>query len=162
MPLFGTEANNEVVSLDHGTSQTGYVWVRDCKIDHHGIIPNGELLEWCVGTALEFPSIPFVFERMCSYGHTVGRTTFETVRWQGRFEQAIGPQRVTYISRVTVKKCLCGTSYRIADRQVRAAVIKKFGRYKDRLQGITSHRWQALALAIAFLEGARDVEKEAA
>ena len=64
-----------------------------------------------------------VIEDVGNYGMAVGRDTFETVKWIGRFD----PFNVaTMIPRPTIKTHLCGVAS-AKDSNVRQALIDRFG-----------------------------------
>jgi hypothetical protein len=86
----------------------------------------------------------------------VGAEVFETAYWVGRFVQAWTPRPFVRIERRQVKTYLCGTQ-RCKDADIRAAIIRKFfGDHVDTrktswpapLDGITTHMWSALAVAL--------------
>lgn len=101
-----------------------------------------------------------------SMGMAVGKETFETCFWIGRFAEVCaqnGPD-MTRISRREVKLHLCGSS-RAKDANVRQAVIDRFaptggGRVPQigtktnpgPCYGVTSHVWQALAVGITWMD----------
>lgn len=94
-------------------------------------------------------------EMIACYGMPVGRETFETCVWIGRFiERAKQPHRLVY--RKDVKLHLCN-SPRAKDGNVRQAIIDRFGKPGMKkspgvLYGVSSHVWAALAVAIYSID----------
>jgi hypothetical protein len=95
----------------------------------------------------------------------VGLEVFETVRWSGRFEEAaVAP--VVYLSRRAVKLQLCG-SMKANDAAIRQALIDRYGGTGGKraavgrqaspgpLYGVSRDVWQALAVGVAYADGAR-------
>jgi hypothetical protein len=101
--------------------------------------------------------IPLAIEMFASQGMPVGQTTFDTVRWIGRFQQAWRyPDAVRLIYRHQVKMHICGHP-RAKDANIRQALIDKLGPVgtklaKGPLYGVKSHAWAALAVAVTALE----------
>lgn len=106
-----------------------------------------------------------VIEWIESYGKKVGREVFETVHWSGRFTEAAGQAgiHVEQIPRRRVKAAICHDTT-ANDSTVIAAIVERWGgkaravgttKERGPLYGIRADVWQALALAIAFAEGAR-------
>lgn len=127
--------------------------------------PNAELLE----RLYRWPGagVALVLEQIESQGMAVGRETFETVFWTGRFYEAwcagfrLDPleQRgpLDRVTRKAVKLALCGQA-RANDANIRRAVIDLWGgdaaigtrKHPGPLYFVKSHCWQALALAVAY------------
>ena len=152
-----------VYGLDPGPTQSGFIVLSDDGIVYrHATWPNEQLLAhlWQLEPA---KNETLVIEEMQHYGGMpVGRETFQSVRWGGRFEEA-WDGRVEYITRVKVKTTLCRAA-NAKDPQVRQALIDRWGgsaavqkatksgKQAGRLVGIVGHEWSALALAVTFLE----------
>lgn len=89
-------------------------------------------------------------------GMAVGKETFETVIWIGRFLEAAAENRTTLIPRNKVKIHMCG-SPRAKDSNIAQAVRDKVGEKGSKsapgpTYGVSSHGWQALAVAVTGLE----------
>lgn len=97
-----------------------------------------------------------ILEMIASYGMAVGRETFDTVRWIGRFEETLaGHVDYHLMYRARVKMALCG--------QMKAKDAEIAQRLRDMLgepgvkkspgvtYGVSKHAWQALALAVTHL-----------
>src|SRR5262249_23466155 len=108
------------------------------------------------------PGRVLVIEQMqlftSNYG--VGQEVFDSVFWSGRFVQAWAPRRFERILRAKVRGHL-GAS-KGGDAAVRAALIDRFGPYKEVAIGkksapgplyrIHGHEWQALAVAVTWYD----------
>ena len=142
-----------MIAIDPGYECSAVLEYHDGCVGH--IRPNEECLSWC---RRMLPDV-VVIEMVASYGMPVGREIFETVRWIGRFQEAIEHRggTVAFVYRSDVKLHLCGTM-RAKDSNVRQALIDRFGPGKAKaigtkkapgpLYGITSHLWAALAVAV--------------
>lgn len=100
-------------------------------------------------------------EMVASYGMSVGKDIFETVRWIGRLQQAYrDPEAVMLIYRRDVKMHLCGSA-KAKDGNIRQALLDLFpatggGKtpqvgIKSKpgpLFGVSTHAWAALGVAI--------------
>ena len=95
-------------------------------------------------------------ENMVSYNMRVGRETFETCMWIGRFIEAVlsNSQLSTalLIPRPSVKMLLCG-SMRAKDADIRRSISDLYGGKGTKaspgpLFGIAQHKWSALAIAM--------------
>ena len=108
-----------------------------------------------------------VIEGMQSFGMPVGQDVLDTCVWIGRFIEVW--YRKTHrepeiIYRKDVKHYLCGT-HRAGDKNVRQALIDRFGPGRSKaigttknrgpLYGISEHVWQALAVAVTAVETGR-------
>lgn len=143
------------LALDPGTTETGFVFFqRPDRILDSGTMPNEDILglfddETCCDR--------LVIEMISSYGMAVGRETFETVFWIGRFYEAwlqtwmFRPDPLR-ILRKDVKLHLCH-DMRAKDTHIWTALTDRFGlpgtkKDKGVLYGVRSHARAALALAV--------------
>lgn len=105
-------------------------------------------------------------EMVACYGMPVGRETFETVLWTGRFVEAWGgPWHKVY--RRDVKLHLCNSA-RATDANIRRALIDRFGpgdakaignkKSPGPLYKVASHVWSALSVGVYWADR---VEREA-
>lgn len=115
---------------------------------------NHDLLTWVkAGQSAHVLAI----ENIAGMGMTVGQTTFDTVRWIGRFQQAWhDPEAVRLIFRREVKTCICGNQ-QAKDGNIRQALIDRLGEPGKKAKpgptyGVSSHAWSALAVAVTALE----------
>lgn len=144
-----------VVALDPGTTETAMV-VWDNGLIEADYLPNMEMRARL--KANHFGGADLVaIEMVESFGMAVGKETFETVRWIGRFEEcAIPPVMLVY--RKQVKLHLCGT-HKAKDANISQALRDKHGekgtaKKPGKLFGISKHLWSALAVADYALEHA--------
>lgn len=107
---------------------------------------------------MEYPKPEFlVVEMIASYNQAVGRSTFETCAWLGRFISGFcGGHRLNYtlITRTQIRMQIAGTM-RSGDPQVRRALLDRIGeagtaKNPGPLYGMKSDLFSALAAAIAF------------
>ena len=143
-----------ILSIDPGTTHSGYVGYRDGQVLGSGVLPNDEIKPMIRGGAYDTLAI----EMIASYGMAVGREVFETCVWIGRFYQMTEPfhDKVRLVYRKDVKMHLCGTP-RAKDENIRQAIIDRYGgkaeaigtvKKQGPLYGVKSHAWAALGVAI--------------
>jgi hypothetical protein len=109
-----------------------------------------------------------LIEMVACYGMPVGKETFETCVWIGRFIEAFNG-RTEYVYRRDVKLTLCN-SMRAKDANIRQAILDRFpatggGRTPQvgtkakpgPLYGVKSHAWSALAVGLAWLDMQKSV-----
>ena len=110
-----------------------------------------------------------VIERMMSYSTKVGKTTFETCEWIGRFTQEAEKKvPVNYIYRKDEKMYLCETM-KANDAMIRRALIDRFAK-KDKLNGrgtkkdpdvfygVSADVWSSIAIACTYLDMKKEEE----
>ena len=127
-----------------------------------GIIPNDDLLLLLRGIAADRSADAAVIERVQPLGMSVSDDVFETVYWSGRFAEALYPRPVTRLGRKAEKAHFCGTT-RAKDPNVNAVVKDRYGGATAKgtkaspgpLYGVSRDVWAALAVGLAWLEGAR-------
>ena len=138
-----------ILSLDPGTNQSGFCLLQGETVLESGVFDNPTMRVYLKATEADFLAI----EMIASYGMPVGKETFETVLWIGRFMEAWGnDDQVQLIYRKDVKSFLCG-SMKAKDANIRQALIDKLGpvgtaKNKGPLYGVKSHAWSALAVGI--------------
>jgi len=123
-----------ILAIDPGTYQSAYAVLdyRLPKIEDFGLLSNEDMLP-------ELYNIwPFVavlaVEMVASYGMPVGKSTFETVFWAGRFWQASRAGKKIKIYRQDVKLHLCKNP-RANDSTIRQAIIDHYGPTKEEAIG---------------------------
>jgi len=155
-----------ILAIDPGTTRSAWVVLQDGRPVRFGIDPNGTILGslragmLTDGTLCRPPVA--VIEQVASYGMPVGAEVFETVRWSGRFEEALYPTPVAQLTRKAIVVHLCGSA-RAKDPNVRRALMDKFGgdasigrkAAPGPLYGFHADLWSALAVAVAYAEGAK-------
>lgn len=133
-----------ILCVDPGTTHSAYLFmgqdgsIRDFKSD----ATNMEVRNLIA--AREYHDL--VIEEIRSYGMACGKSTFDTVRWIGRFQE-VGHVRgfeTKLVGRLEVKIHLCKTA-KAKDANVRQALLDIYG--KTATKGIATHAWAALALA---------------
>lgn len=157
-----------ILAIDPGTTQSAFVLYAPSalRVLEKGIAPN-ELLLLNLRMTTYLRTSVAVIEQVASYGMPVGAETFETVRWSGRFEEALHPTPVVQLTRKTIVVHLCGSA-RAKDPNVRRVLMDRFGgdasiglkKTPGPLYGFHADLWSALAIAVSFAEGARNPEKK--
>lgn len=151
-----------VIGLDPGYEKSAYVHLNGPTITDSDIISNDEMMtrleEWKGQPDRNFV---LVVEQISMGGMIAGPEMFETCFWSGRFVEKWSPRRWDRLKRIKVKNHICGFS-RATDAHVRQALIERFGPGEEKaigkkktpgpLFGITSHKWAALAVAVAWFD----------
>jgi hypothetical protein len=153
-----------IVAIDPGTEESGHViWnVEDGKhsISHMGNVDNETVLG-LIGAMTRFDKDTDVvaIEWIQSYGMAVGKSTFETCLWVGRFVQTCITfgYDVRLIPRLPIKLHHCG-SPRAKDGNISQALRDKYGEKGTKKEpgffyGVSKHAWQACAVAAFVAEG---------
>lgn len=115
---------------------------------------------------LSGPECAVVFEKVAAMGRVVGKDVFETVFATGRmYEAAVsGGVHATRITRGDIKKHLCAGVPKAKDKDVRAALIRRYGGIEvaigsrakpGPLYSVKGHAWSALAVAVTWADRAR-------
>jgi hypothetical protein len=146
-----------ILAIDPGPMQSAYVQCDRGVPVSASIVPNDELLGWLRHRS-EF--VDLAIEGIACYGMPVGKETFDTCIWIGRFIEANGGVH-NLVYRGDVKMHLC-RSMRAKDPMIRQALIDRFGPGKEKaigtkknpgpLYGIKSHCWSALAVAVTYCD----------
>jgi hypothetical protein len=139
-----------VIGIDPGTKQSAYVAWDGNFITDVATVPNTKVLTYL--RSLD-PKTCVVLENVEPYGMAVGRETFETIYWIGRFFQRardiVGLQQVSRLPRRAVKKHL-RLKPGAGDKEVRKALINILERNPIEWHGMKGHEVQALALAVTW------------
>lgn len=143
-----------VIGIDPGTKQSAYVAWDGRWIQEIGTEPNPQVAKYLRDVAQRTGrDTCVVFESVEPYGMPVGRETFETIFWTGRFFQiardTIGPRQVSRLPRRAVKKYL-NLKPGSGDKQVRAALIQRYPSLQDWHGQLKSHTWAAFAIAVTW------------
>jgi hypothetical protein len=132
-------------------------------------IPNAMLRQQLSGMFSPPDKARLVIEQVQNYGKPVGATVFETIFWSGRFAERWGGQEGVHwfrMSRPKVSGVLIGSA---EIKKMHGAVVQRLidivgpkGTKKSPgpTYGISKHRWEALALAVAFAIRERLTEVE--
>jgi hypothetical protein len=147
-----------ILGIDPGTTQSGWALLGPSGVESCGVLDNHLMLNLVnAGRGADILAI----EMIAGMGMTVGQTTFETVRWIGRFQQAWhDPESVKLVYRRDVKNYLCG-SQRAKDKNIRQALLDLVGPVGTKKEpgpcySVKAHAWAALSVAVtarAQLEG---------
>lgn len=155
-----------LTAIDPGTKESALVnMMEDGTVLRAVIEPNERIAEKLRGMGIDGET-HLAIEWIEAMGMSVGKTTFETVYWVGRFlgayyENFRGVEnRHTRVYRREVKLELCGVA-RAKDPNIRQALIDLYGGSKERaigkktaqgpLYGFKSHLWSALAVGVTHL-----------
>jgi hypothetical protein len=150
-----------ILCIDPGTTESGVVELSGTKIlSSEPALPNADLLESLKG---DWGTTVMLIEMVSCYGKPVGKETFETCVWIGRFIEAFEGWW-EYVYRRDVKLTLCN-SMRAKDANIRQAILDMYpatGGGKTPqvgtkanpgpLFGVKSHAWSALALGLTWME----------
>ncbi len=139
-----------ILAIDPGDIVSAYA-VLDEKLKpvEFGIKDNEELLNMIPQIQAEH----FAIEMVASYGMPVGKTTFETVFWIGRFwEKVPGNIDKSKIYRKEVTSNLCNSG-KAKDGNVRQALIDRFGpvgvkKNPGWFYGVSNDVWSAIAVGV--------------
>jgi Holliday junction resolvasome RuvABC endonuclease subunit len=164
-----------VLGIDPGPTQSGWAIlgtapsVNGYTVHDSGVDDNHDLLTWVKhGQRCDILAIETM---LVNYGSKVGPSVMDTMRWAGKFEQHWLDQgrdadSVRLISRQDVKVALrCAITAGNGDvRQALIELIGEPGRKKapGPTYGVTSHAWQALAVAVAAARNAPPARQAAA
>lgn len=153
----------KILGIDPGTTQSGFV-IYDTishSVPEKGIINNEAILDILDSDDYEFDEV--AIEMVASYGMPVGKETFETVYWIGRFAERVeskGKVAVRYYKKTDINPTICFNS-NVNDAMIRRALLDMFPKtgggseptigtkkQKGALYGFNSHMYPALAVAL--------------
>ena len=162
--VYEVRKSERVLAIDPGNEFSAYLVYDGQRVCEFDIVPNEVLLSLGVFRTATRMAI----EGVQCYGMPVGKETFDTCIWIGRFMQRFGPNAVDIVYRSDIKLYLCHSA-RAKDPHVRQSLIDRFGPGKEKaigkkkspgpLYGISSHCWSALAVAVFWWHGL-DAETE--
>lgn len=141
--------NRSILAIDPGTTESAFV-VWDGTLLDSGFVPNEVLREFFRARLSFLEADEVAIEMIACYGMPVGKETFETCLWIGRFcERSRIEPRLVY--RKDIKIHLCG-SMKAKDGNIRQALIDKHGQRGTKKQpgptyGLSKHLWAAMAVA---------------
>jgi hypothetical protein len=153
----------KILAIDPGTTESAWVFLESGVLKGHNIHKNEDILSIVTTLYADVLAV----EMIASYGMPVGKSTFETCVWIGRFVQQFIEQwkkPFSFIYRKDVKMLLCN-SMRAKDGNVRQAIIDRYkptgggktpqiGTKKEPgpLYGVSKDEWSALGVAITYQE----------
>ena len=163
-----------IMGIDPGPKKSAFIIIDpdDMKIHEKGHIDNEELRSF-LNNWQNCLNAYVACEGIQSYGMPVGRETFDTCYWIGRYwELCCGTDMFTIVYRRDIKLHLCMDS-RAKDPNVRQALLDRYqptgggkspkiGIKKNPgpLFGVATHLWSALAVAIYFKEAVLTKDKQ--
>lgn len=156
-----------VAGVDPGTEKSAWIVMDGKDVVEHGYCHNEDLL--LMIEACQFPCNELGVEMVANYGMAVGKATFETVFWIGRFCQAATGKygfhrlyRKHNDKHPAICQHICHNN-KAGDKNIRQAIIDMYPRSgggklpqvgtkfePGPLYGISSHVWQAMAVAITL------------
>jgi len=145
------------IAIDPGTTESGVCVFRSGILFASSVMENRELQRHLIGLLLT----DIVIEMIASYGMPVGKETFETCVWIGRFDAACGGAERLF--RKDIKLHLC-QSLRAKDAHIWQAIVDRYGGKESAignkkkpgpLYGVKSHARAALAVGLCWLDGVR-------
>lgn len=135
-------------AIDPGTHESGYCVTVDGKVIEAGVLPNDDILQMVRDDRSDVLAI----EGFLARGNVIDNNCVQTIRWEGRFQQAWGcPDEVMLVSRKQVKATLGipGSSDDAAvNKRLREVVGEKGTKAAPGPTfGVASHAWPALGVA---------------
>jgi hypothetical protein len=148
-----------IMAIDPGTETSGVVWYNpslmrvvrsDAKHDNQGLL---DLLDSGV-----YGADVVIIEELTPAGQVLGKSTFATIRWFGKFEHAAGNNVQLVTRREVCRRLLGKSSVAKGDTHIRQWCVDNIGdkgtvKEPGPTFGVASHSWQALGLAAAWLQG---------
>lgn len=120
-----------ILAIDPGTTESAYVFYREGKLLQFDKVPNSTLAALAGASGADRMAI----EMPACYGMAVGKSTFETCRWVGIFQQAFGRPKTHLVYRKAQNKeegiqgvamHLCKNNL-AKDPNIRRAIIDLYG-----------------------------------
>jgi hypothetical protein len=149
-----------VLGCDPGYRESAFVIFNGKTIDYYGTLSNEDALLFLGGSVLAGTVLVIEQMQLFTSNYGVGQEIFDSCFWSGRFVQVWTPRKWDRILRSKIRGHL-GAS-KGGDAAVRAALIGRFGPYKETAigtkktpgpcYGISGHEWQALAVAVTWYD----------
>lgn len=158
-----------ILAIDPGSEKSGWVTIRDGDPSSFGIDDNEDVLGFfldhlCNAEHLVIEHTP-PYARETKGGRAyVPHQVFETAFYCGRLAQEwmnLRGELPALIPRRDVLKHITGKGSRVGDKEVRAALIDRWGGKEQAigrkadpgpLYGVTSHVWAALGVGLTYYE----------
>lgn len=142
------------IGIDPGTSESGVVTFDDGKLVNSAVLSNADTLRFVQQHRFNVLAVEWIQ----AMGMSVGKEVFETCMWVGRFVQAATCDEVRLVPRLKIKLHHCGNS-RAKDGNIVQSMKDKHGDKGTKKEpgfffGVSSHAWQACAVAFYVIEGA--------
>lgn len=151
-----------LMAIDPGPTKSAVILMCDGIIVDHYKRENDDVVNHVRYIADKFEESSIVIEMIASYGRPVGSEVFETCVWIGRFIEAANGF-VERVYRRDVTQGLCGNQRGVNDAVVRQRLIDIYSEGHGKsiaigtkknpgpLYGITADEWQALAVAVFYM-----------
>jgi hypothetical protein len=148
-----------IMAIDPGPIESAWVTMQDSRLLDHAKNYNDAILGRLRLLRVQHSPVDrLVIEMIQSYGSgmAVGKSTFDTCVWIGRFMEAWGAERTDLVYRPTVKTHICGNP-KAKDSNVRMSLLDRYGgveaiRKGGPLYKVTADQFSALAVAIYWQE----------
>lgn len=155
-----------IIAIDPGPEQSAFIVWNGQVIMRRDTLDNGTvrlfLLDMRAGDADDEREL--AIEMVACYGMPVGKETFETCLWIGRFIECWqGTKKPTLVYRKDVKMHHCG-NMRAKDANIRQSLIDKYGppgtkKVPGITYGVSKHLWSAFAIATYVSETMLEIEQ---
>lgn len=138
-----------ILAIDPGPAESAFVTWNEGKLGYCDIKPN-DFIRNSLAVSVGMESSVVAIEMIACYGMPVGKETFETCLWIGRFcERSPIEPRLVYRRDVKLHHC---QSARAKDSNIRQALVDKYGppgtkKAPGATYGLKSHLWAAFAIA---------------
>lgn len=144
-----------ILAIDPGNKQSGWACVQGGNLIGSGVLVNNDLLKLTAFRSADIIAIEWIQ----AMGMAVGREVFETCMWVGRFVEASKTPEIRLIPRGVIKHHHCGKTT-AKDGNVAQALRDKYGEKGTKKApgyffGVSSHAWQAFAVAAYVMEGGK-------
>ena len=145
-----------ILSIDPGTTESGYVVWDGEQILDMGKIANFEMLDYIATKNYD----TCIIERIACYGMPMGESTIETIFVSGRMYQVAfeADKRIERVLRKDVKMAICGQT-RAKDSNIIQALKDRFEPNLELhkkptgiLKGLKKDIWQAFALSVYWYD----------
>lgn len=139
----------KILAIDPGPTESAFVTWTDDVLGYCDIKPNQFVRDSFAFMSANEACVVAI-EMIACYGMPVGKETFDTCLWIGRFCER-SPIEPRLIYRRDVKLHHCGNA-RAKDANIRQALIDKYGapgtkKAPGGTYGLKSHLWAAFAIA---------------
>lgn len=152
---------SRLIAIDPGTTESGVCCFEDGELADAYVATNNDLRLYLSRDIRTPQTAEVVIEMIASYGMAVGKETFETCVWIGRFSEASGGAHRLFRREVKMHFC---QSARAKDANIWQAILDRYGG-KDLAVGkkanpgplysVKSHARAALALGLCWIDGIR-------
>lgn len=145
-----------ILALDVGTEQSAFCFVDEItyKPVNFGKINNAILLE--IVKKGEYDTL--VYEGFACYGMPVGKSTINSIEWNGRYKQVATDLKkdTEIVYRMEEKMNLC-KNMKARDSNIRQALIDRFGEVGTKnkqgwFYGFKADIWSSYAVAVTYLD----------